>query len=57
MNVQRRNAMVSLAASRVETKAIAAVMQCSVQTVNRWVRRSQTTGDLHDLPRPGRPAF
>ncbi len=57
MNVQRRNAMVSLAASRVETKAIAGAMQCSVQTVHRWVRRSQTTGDLHDRPRPGRPAL
>jgi len=57
MNMQRRNAMVSLADSRVEIKAIAVALQCSVQTVNRWIRRSQTTGDLHDRPRPGRPAF
>ena len=56
-NISRRNAMVSLADSRVEVKAIAINLQCSVQTVRRWTRRSQMTGDLHDRPRSGRPAL
>ena len=49
--------MVSLADSRVEVKAIGIALQCSVQTVRRWNRRSQTTADLHDCPRSGRPAL
>jgi transposase len=53
----RRNAMVSLADSRVEVKAIAFAVERSVSTVRRWIRRSQTTGELHDLPRSGRPAL
>ncbi len=55
--VHRRNAMISLASSRVEVTAIAIAMQCSVQTVHRWIRRSETTGDLHDRSRSGRPAL
>ncbi len=46
--------MVSLADSRVEVKAIAFATQCSVWTVRRWLRRSETTGDLRDRPRSGR---
>lgn len=56
-DVSRRDAMVSLADSRVEVKAIAIALRRSVQTVRRWIRRSQTTGDLHDRPRSGRPAL
>ena len=56
-NVHRRNVMISLADSRVEVKAIAIALQRSVQTVRRWIRRSQTTGDLHDRPRSGRRAL
>jgi len=55
-NVHRRNAMVSLADSRVEVKAIAITLHCSVWTVHRWIRRSQTTSYLHDRPRSGRRA-
>lgn len=55
-NVSRRNAMVSLADSHVEVKAIASALRCSVQTVRRWTGRSQTTGNLDDRPRSGRPA-
>ena len=56
-NVPRRNAMVALTNSRIEAKAIATALQCSVQTVRRWIRRSHTAGDLHDRPRSGRPAL
>ena len=56
-NGHRRKAMVSLADSGVEVKAIAIAVQCSVQTVHRWIRRSETTGDLHDRPRSGCPAL
>ena len=56
-NVARRQAMVALADSRVEVKAIAIAVQCSVWTVRRWIRRSKTTGDLHDRPRSGRHAL
>jgi len=49
--------MVALADSRVEVKAIAIAVQCSVWTVRRWIRRSKTTGDLHDRPRSGRHAL
>lgn len=54
-NEHRRNAMVSLADSRFEVKAIAITLQCSVQTVRRWNRRRQITGDTHERPRSGRP--
>jgi len=50
--------MVALADSNpeVEVKAIGAALHCSMWTVHRWILRSKTTGDLHDRPRPGRPA-
>jgi transposase len=56
-NVHRRKVMAALAESSIEVKAIAGVVQCSVQTVHRWIRRSQTTGDMHDRPRTGRPCL
>lgn len=56
-SAHRRTTMISLADCRVAVKAIAITLQCSVQTVRRWIQRSQTTGDLHDLPRSGRPAI
>lgn len=56
-SLDRRNAMVSLAGSALAIKAIAMALQCSLQTVRRWVRRSQTTGDVRDLPRSGRPSL
>jgi transposase len=49
--------MVASADSRVEHKAIAIAMECSVWTVRRWIQRSKTTGDLQDRPRSGRPAL
>ena len=49
--------MASLADTRIEVKAIAIALQCSVQTVRRWIRRSQTTGDFHDRQRSGRPVL
>ena len=49
--------MVALGTSGVEVKAVSIFVQRSVWTVRRWIRRSQTTGDFHDLPRSGRPAF
>lgn len=55
--VSRREAMVLLADSHVEFKAIAIALQCSVQTVRRWIRRSKTTRDLNDRPRSGHSAF
>ena len=56
-SLDRRHAMVSLAGSSWSMKAIAIALQCSVQTVRRWLRRSQATGDVHDLPRSGRPSL
>lgn len=50
----RREAMVALAGSDFEVKAIAVALDCSVDTVRRWILRSETTGDLHDRPRSGR---
>lgn len=49
--------MVSLAGSGIEVKALAIILQCSVQTVRHWIRRSLATGSIHDLPRSGRPAI
>jgi len=46
--------MVTLADSGIELKAIAITMHCSLQTVRRWIRQSQTTAELHDRPRSGR---
>ena len=53
--LSRRGAMVTLADSHIEVKAIAIALQCSAQTVHRWIQRDRTTGDLHDRPRSGRP--
>ena len=55
--IQSRNAMIALADSGIEVRAIAIALLCSVQTVRRWIRRSQTTEDTHDRPRSGRPAL
>lgn len=55
--LSRRGAMVTLAESDIEVKAIAIALQCSAHTVHRWIQRDRTTGDLHDRPRSGRPAF
>jgi len=49
--------MVSLADSSVAVKAVSIFVQRSVWTVRRWLRRSETTGDLSDLQRSGRPAI
>lgn len=56
-NIHRRIAMVSLADSNIEINAIAITLQCSVQVVRRCIRRSQTTGDIHERSRSGRPAL
>lgn len=49
--------MVALATAGVAFKAVSIFVQRSVWTVRRWLRRSETTGDLSDLPRSGRPAI
>jgi len=49
--------MVALTSIGLAVKAISIFVQRSVWTVQRWLRRSETTGDLGDLPRLGRPAI
>jgi transposase len=49
--------MVALTAAGVAVNAVSIFVQRSVWTVRRWLRRSETTGDLSDLPRSGRPAL
>ncbi len=49
--------MVALTAAGVAIKAVSTFVQRSVWTLRRWLRRSETTGDLSDLPRAGRPAI
>ena len=49
--------MVALGAVGVEDKAVSIFVQRSVWTVRRWLRRHETTRDLNDLPRSGRPAL
>ena len=49
--------MVALTAAGVAVKAIGIFVQRSVWTVRRWLERSETTEDLSDLARAGRPAI
>ena len=49
--------MVALAQMEVTDRAISLVVQCSVYTVRKWCLRAETTGDLNDLPRSGRPSI
>ena len=49
--------MVALTAAGVAVKAVSIFVQRSVWTVRRWLRRSEMTGNLSDLPRSGRPAI
>jgi len=51
----RRQAMLALAHARVPVHAIALLVQYSVGTVRRWIRRSQRTGQVCDRARSGRP--
>jgi transposase len=44
-----------LANARVPVQAIALAVQYSVGTVRRWIRRSQTSGEVRDRARSGRP--
>jgi len=46
--------MVALTAAGVGVNAVSVLVQRSTWTVRRWIRRSETTGDLHDRPRSGR---
>jgi transposase len=52
---QRRSAMASWAAASIELKTIAFTLQCSIQTVRRWVERDEATGNLRDGTRQGHP--
>lgn len=54
--VNIRQGMLALAEAGVEKKAIGILMDCSVYTVRRWIRRGVQTDDLADLPRSGCPA-
>lgn len=47
--------MVEFFRAGVRAEFIAFDLQCSVQTVRRWVVRSRTTSELHDACRTGRP--
>jgi len=49
--------MVALTSVGLAVKAVGIFVQRSVWTVRRWLRRSETTGDLSDLRRSGRPAI
>lgn len=49
--------MVALTAAGVGVKAVSAFVQRSVSTVRRWLGRHETTGDLSDLARSGRPSI
>jgi transposase len=49
--------MVALTAVGVGVKAVSVFVQRSVSTVRRWFLRNETTGELGDLPRSGRPAL
>jgi transposase len=49
--------MVALTSAGLSVKAVSIVVECSVWTVRRWLRRSETTGELGDLPRLGRPVI
>lgn len=51
-----RQGIVALAETGMETRAIAIFMECSKDTVRRWIRRSDQTVDFRDLPRCGCPA-
>ena len=46
--------MVALVKAGVRVKVISLALQCSVWTVRLWIRRSTSTGELHDRPRTGR---
>lgn len=50
-----RQGMLALAEAGVTDKAIGNFMDCSIDTVRRWIRRGAQTDDLKDLPRSGRP--
>jgi transposase len=49
--------MVALTSIGLTAKAVGIFVQRSVWTVRSWLRRSETTGDLSDLPRSGRPVI
>lgn len=51
----RRKAIIILAAAGIAVNAIACLVQYSVATVRRWVRRGVETNDLNDRHRCGRP--
>ena len=57
LNKNCRSAMVALASAGLAVKAIGVFVQRSMSTVRRWLVRSETSGDLCDLPRSGRPAI
>ena len=54
LKVVRRKAMVASFEVGMRAEFIALELQCSVQTVHRWVARSRQTSELHDAPRSGR---
>ena len=54
--VDSRQGILALAEAGVENKAIGIFLDCSVYTVQRWIRRGARTDNLRDLPRSGCPA-
>ena len=53
--LDRRAAMAALYDAQVSLEAVSIFVQRSVCTVRRWTQRAETTDDLRDLQRPGRP--
>ena len=51
----RRKAIHILAAAGIAVNAIACLVQYSVATVRRWIRRGAEPNDLNDRHRCGRP--
>lgn len=47
--------MVALSAVGVGVREIGGLVQRSIGTVRRWLERSESTNELRDLPRSGRP--
>ena len=54
--VGSRQGMLALAEAGVDHKAIGLFMDCSVDTVRRWIHRNAQTDDIRDLSRSGCPA-
>ena len=46
LNFQEKGAIVALRNREISVKEISQQMQCSVNTVKKWIRRFEETGDV-----------